>query len=95
MHPTIIGAEAFHGPVRDGKGWFRLAMVVRLKKDDLSVLRAWRAALNDPNRKTSQAQRAPEGKPCVARRRQAGQSKAVGHEGILSSLSLENEAARL
>ena len=26
---TIIGAEAFHGPVRDGKGWFHLAMVVR------------------------------------------------------------------
>ena len=27
--PTIIGAESFHGPVRDGKGWFQLAMVVR------------------------------------------------------------------
>jgi hypothetical protein len=27
---TIIGAEVFHGPVRDGKGWFRLAMVIRL-----------------------------------------------------------------
>ncbi len=26
---TIIGAEAFHGPVRDGKGWFHHAMVVR------------------------------------------------------------------
>ena len=26
---TILGAEAFHGPVRDGKGWFHLAMVVR------------------------------------------------------------------
>ncbi len=26
---TIIGAKAFHGPVRDGKGWFHLAMVVR------------------------------------------------------------------
>jgi len=22
---TIIGAESFHGPVRDGKGWYRLA----------------------------------------------------------------------
>ena len=30
---TIIGAESFHGPVRDGKGWYRLAMVVRLKRD--------------------------------------------------------------
>ena len=28
MH-TIIGAKAFHGPVRNGKGWFHLAMVVR------------------------------------------------------------------
>ena len=28
MH-TIIGAKAFHGPVRDGKGWDRLAMVVK------------------------------------------------------------------
>ena len=28
---NIIGAEAFHGPVRDGKGWFHLAMDTRLK----------------------------------------------------------------
>ena len=27
---TIIGAEAFHCPVRDGKEWVRLAMVIRL-----------------------------------------------------------------
>ena len=26
---TIIGAELFHGPVRDGKGWDHLAMVIR------------------------------------------------------------------
>lgn len=26
---TIIGAEAFHGPVRDGKVWFHFAMVIR------------------------------------------------------------------
>jgi hypothetical protein len=25
---TIIGAAAFHGPVRDGKGWYHCAMVV-------------------------------------------------------------------
>ena len=24
---TIIGVESFHGPVRDGKEWFQLAMV--------------------------------------------------------------------
>ena len=28
---TIIGAKSFHGPVRDGKGWYQLAMVIRLK----------------------------------------------------------------
>ncbi len=33
---TIIGAEAFHCPVRDGKEWDHLAMVVRL---DLSSSR--------------------------------------------------------
>ena len=26
---TIIGAEAFHCPVRDGKEWCHLAMVIR------------------------------------------------------------------
>ena len=26
---TIIGAESFHFPVRDGKEWDQLAMVVR------------------------------------------------------------------
>ncbi len=26
---TIIGAEAFHYPVRDGKEWDHLAMVIR------------------------------------------------------------------
>jgi hypothetical protein len=26
---TIIGAKSFHGPVRDGKGWDRFAMVIR------------------------------------------------------------------
>ena len=28
---TIIGAESFHGPVRDGKAWVQLAMAARLK----------------------------------------------------------------
>ena len=26
---TIIGAKAFHCPVRDGKEWYQLAMVIR------------------------------------------------------------------
>ena len=26
---TIIGVESFHGPVRDGKGWDQLALVIR------------------------------------------------------------------
>ena len=28
---TIIGADAFHCPVRDGKEWYHVAMVVRHK----------------------------------------------------------------
>ena len=28
---TIIGAKSFHCPVRDGKEWYQLAMVIRLK----------------------------------------------------------------
>ena len=28
---TIIGAESFHCPVRDGKEWDQLAIVIRLK----------------------------------------------------------------
>jgi hypothetical protein len=35
---TIIGAEAFHGPVRDGKGWDHLAMVIRLNLLPLALL---------------------------------------------------------
>ena len=34
IQPTIIGAETFHGPVRNGKGWFRFAMVTRLKRGE-------------------------------------------------------------
>ena len=30
---TIIGAEAFHCPVRDGKEWDHLAMVIRLNRE--------------------------------------------------------------
>ena len=29
---TIIGAEVFHCPVRDGKEWDHLAMVIRLER---------------------------------------------------------------
>ena len=35
---TIIGAKAFHCPVRDGKEWDHLAMVIRL---DLSPPRSF------------------------------------------------------
>ena len=35
---TIIGAKSFHGPVRDGKGWDRLAMVIRHDLYELRVL---------------------------------------------------------
>ena len=39
---TIIGVESFHGPVRDGKGWDRLAMVIRQR----GLLRWLRSATN-------------------------------------------------
>src|SRR3954467_10227323 len=39
---TIIGAKSFHGPVRDGKGWYRLAMVIRHKLYGCRVARAAR-----------------------------------------------------
>ena len=34
---TIIGAKAFHCPVRDGKEWYHLAMVV--KRNGFATLR--------------------------------------------------------
>ena len=36
---NIIGAASFHGPVRDGKGWFQSAMGVRLKLEGMDWLR--------------------------------------------------------
>ena len=36
---TIIGAEAFHCPVRDGKEWDHLAMVIRLNLSPHSDIR--------------------------------------------------------
>ena len=35
---TIIGAESFHCPVRDGKEWDQLAMVIRLNCSPACVL---------------------------------------------------------
>ena len=35
---TIIGAEAFHCPVRDGKEWDHLAMVIRLNRTPPCVI---------------------------------------------------------
>ena len=35
---TIIGAESFHCPVRDGKEWDQLAMVIRLNLLPVAVL---------------------------------------------------------
>ena len=40
---TIIGAKAFHGPVRDGKAWDHLAMVVKRNWFALSCVRGCRA----------------------------------------------------
>ena len=38
---TIIGAKAFHVPVRDGKEWDHLAMVVKRNWLMDLVLRVW------------------------------------------------------
>ena len=38
---TIIGAKSFHGPVRDGKEWYQLAMVIRLKLCAVSLYRQY------------------------------------------------------
>ena len=40
---TIIGAEAFHCPVRDGKEWDHLAMVIRLNWLPASAVGRWQA----------------------------------------------------
>ena len=44
---TIIGAKAFHGPVRDGKAWGHLAMVVKRNR----VLGALWGAANESGKK--------------------------------------------
>ncbi len=43
---NIIGAAAFHGPVRDGKGWYHSAMVVR-PEGWLASIRKWRLLAGD------------------------------------------------
>ena len=45
IQPTIIGAEAFHCPVRNGKEWDRHAMVTRLKRGRKSKALFFRAAM--------------------------------------------------
>ena len=45
IQPTIIGAEAFHCPVRNGKEWDRHAMVTRLKKGGKVKHSSFRAAM--------------------------------------------------
>ena len=40
---TIIGAKAFHCPVRDGKEWYHLAMVVRHKGLPVQTILSTRA----------------------------------------------------
>jgi hypothetical protein len=36
-----MGAEPFHGPVRDGKGWVQLAMGVKLKRVTSRLVFLW------------------------------------------------------
>ena len=44
---TIIGAESFHFPVRDGKEWDHLAMVIRLNR---LLACCWGRAANSQSR---------------------------------------------
>ena len=62
---TIIGAKSFHGPVRDGKGWDQLAMVIR---HDLSVV--CRAAGSSPGTRHIQpkGEEAATSSPAVCRK---------------------------
>ena len=41
---NIMGAVSFHGPVRDGKGWFQDAMDTRLKGVGSRGRGSWRSA---------------------------------------------------
>ena len=41
---NIMGAVSFHGPVRDGKGWFQDAMDTRLKGVGSGGRESWRSA---------------------------------------------------
>ena len=45
---TIIGAEAFHCPVRDGKEWDHLAMVIRLNWPLVSTAKSCRVVSSAP-----------------------------------------------
>src|SRR4051812_50015941 len=47
---TIIGATSFHGPVRDGKGWDRRAMVIRHNLWCCPVPVFWRVGQRNPGR---------------------------------------------
>jgi hypothetical protein len=39
---TIIGANSFHGPVRDGKAWFQAAVAATWKKkEEVKCLSGW------------------------------------------------------
>ena len=49
IQPTIIGAEAFHCPVRNGKEWDRHAMVTRLKKGGKVKHSSFGAAMQSPS----------------------------------------------
>ena len=57
---TIIGVESFHGPVRDGKGWYRHAMVIR---HDLLPYCSWSSTTNREEAVSGDATRAG----CVVR----------------------------
>ena len=54
---TIIGAEAFHCPVRDGKEWDHLAMVIRLNLLPGSLIMGCRGQFLESNQMIASRQK--------------------------------------
>ena len=98
IHPTIIGAEAFHGPVRDGKEWFHLAMVVRQRRTT-GLLRSLRTPTRRSNSEEASFTRLPKagGASCIAATLNASRTRQHGYRikphGQLVTVSLTPHSA--
>src|SRR5690606_23210251 len=74
---TIIGAKAFHGPVRDGKAWDHLAMVVKRKGLRCRACRLGHARHCQSGSEAQQCGRLCPGARYESRRLQASKQPAV------------------